>query len=145
MASRKPAKLTRAEQQRELDDILNAARRETEQLGFAMWAAWEASERSRRAERVTAGQRKKAGHRKKIEIYSAGCSVCQEVEAVIRRIARADYDVKVLDMHQERVARQAARRGIRSVPGVVVDGQLMPFSADSGAVVEAILRRAIAS
>jgi hypothetical protein len=81
--------------------------------------------------------------RKKIEIYSAGCHTCREAEAVVRRIAGADHDIEVLDMHQAHVVSQAARHGIRSVPSVVVDGHLAACCAGRG-VDEAVLRSAIA-
>src|SRR5215472_8306157 len=102
-------KLTEAERRRiELDDVLDAAMCE---------AAGEP--RSRRRERIMAQRR-----RKKIEIYSAGCPACRKVEAMIRRIAGANHDIEVLDMHQAHIACQAARRGIRSLPGVIVGGHL---------------------
>ena len=122
-------KLTEAERRRiELDDVLYAAMRE------AAGEPW-----SRRRERITAQRR-----RKKIEIYSAGCPVCRKAERWIRRIVGAKHDVEVLDMHQDHVARQAARRGIRSVPGVVVDGHLTECCTGSRGVDAAILRLAIA-
>jgi hypothetical protein len=85
------------------------------------------------------------GPRKKIEIYSAGCRVCRNVEAMVRRIVGAHHDVEVLDMHKDHVARQAERRGVRSVPGVVVDGRFTPCGTGSRDVDEVILRSAIAS
>jgi hypothetical protein len=81
--------------------------------------------------------------RKKIEVFSAGCHICQEAVAAVRRIAGSDHDVEVLDMHQAHVAVQARQHGIRSVPSVVVDGHLAACCAGRG-VDEAILRPAIA-
>jgi hypothetical protein len=129
--SRKPAKPTRAEQRRiELDALLDDAMRKAA-----------ANPRSRRLlERVAV-----EGQRKKVEIYSAGCRVCRNVEAMVRRIVGPHHDVEVLDMHRDHVARQAERRGVRSVPGVVVDGRLTPCCTGSRHVDEAILRSAIAS
>ena len=122
---RKRAKLIEAERRRiELDNVLDAAMREA------------AGERCRH-HRIN-------GQRRKIEIYSAGCPVCRKVEAMIRRIVGANHDVEVLDMHQDHVARQAARRGIRRLPGVVVDGHHVACCIDRG-VDEAILRSAIAA
>jgi hypothetical protein len=129
--SGKPAKPTRAERRRiELDALLDDA----------MWKA-AADPRSRRlVERIAID-----GPRKKIEIYSAGCRVCRNVEAMVRRIVGTHHDVEVLDMHKDHVARQAQRRGVRSVPSVVVDGRLTPCRTGSRTVDEAILRSAIAS
>ena len=82
--------------------------------------------------------------RKKIEVFSAGCHVCQEAIATVRRIAGTDHDVEVLDMHQAHVAARARQHGIHSVPSVIVDGRLADCCVGRG-VDEAILRSAIGS
>jgi hypothetical protein len=73
--------------------------------------------------------------RKQIEVFSAGCLTCKEA---VKRIAGSDHDVIVLDTHQSDVATRAKRLGIRSVPAVLVDGQIA-CSIGHG-VDEAILR-----
>jgi hypothetical protein len=57
----------------------------------------------------------------------------------VRHIAGADHDGEVLDMHQAHVAARGRQHGIRSVPGVVVDGHLAACCAGRG-VSEAVLR-----
>jgi hypothetical protein len=81
--------------------------------------------------------------RKKIEIYSAGCHTCREAVQMVKRIAGEEHYVEVLDMHQLHVVAQATHHGIRSVPGVVVDGHLAACCAGRG-VDEAVLRAALA-
>lgn len=61
---------------------------------------------------------------RKIEVFSAGCAVCDDTVALINRIACPSCEVLILDMHQPEVSLQAKRYGIRSVPAVVVDGRL---------------------
>jgi glutaredoxin 3 len=61
---------------------------------------------------------------RKIEVFSAGCSVCDDTVALINRIACPSCEVLILDMHKPEVSQQAKRYGIRSVPAVVVDGKL---------------------
>jgi glutaredoxin 3 len=78
--------------------------------------------------------------RKKIEVFSTGCRLCQEAIAAVRLIVGADHDVEVLDMRKAHVAAQAQRYGIHSVPSVVVNDHLL---AGRG-VDEAILRSALA-
>ena len=80
--------------------------------------------------------------RKKIEIFSAGCSIFHETVDLIRRIAGANHDIEIHDMHQARVAAWAKQHGIRSLPSVVVDGQLAGCCAGRGPD-ETILREAI--
>ena len=76
-----------------------------------------------------------------IEIFSAGCSACQETVELVNRIACPSCDVTVLDMHNPEVARRAKSLGIRSVPAVVINGTLAECCAGRG-VDEAILRAA---
>ena len=80
--------------------------------------------------------------RKKIEVFSAGCHTCREAVETVRRIAGADHDVEVLDMHQDHVAARAKNLGIQSVRSVVVDGRLAACRIGRG-VEEAVLRLAI--
>jgi hypothetical protein len=60
--------------------------------------------------------------RRKIEIFTAGCLACHETEALVRRVAGANHDIEIHDMHQGHVAARAKRLGIRSLPSVVLDG-----------------------
>ena len=69
---------------------------------------------------------------RKIEVFSAGCAVCEETVALINRIACPSCEVEILDMHQAEVAAKAKRYGIRSVPAVAVDGKLADCCAVRG-------------
>ena len=62
--------------------------------------------------------------KRKIEIFSAGCPVCQETIKLVQNMACTDCDVAVLDMNESAVASRARKLGIRSVPAVVIDGKL---------------------
>jgi glutaredoxin len=82
------------------------------------------------------------GQRKKIEIFTAGCSTCQETVDLVRRIAGANHDIEIHDMHQSHIAARAKQHGIRSLPSVVVDGKLAGCCAERGPD-ETVLREAI--
>ena len=69
---------------------------------------------------------------RKIEVFSAGCTVCEDIIALINRIACPSCEVEILDMHKRDVATKAKRYGIRSVPAVVVDGKLADCCAGQG-------------
>jgi glutaredoxin len=69
---------------------------------------------------------------RKIEVFSAGCTVCDDTVALINSIACPSCEVEILDMHKPDVAKQAKRYGIRSVPAVVVDGKLADCCAGRG-------------
>ena len=81
---------------------------------------------------------KQKATRKKIEVFSAGCPCCREAVEIVRRLAGSDHEVEVHDMHRDDVAARARQYGIRSVPSVVVDGQLTPCCVDSG-IIEGVL------
>ena len=62
--------------------------------------------------------------KRRVEIYSAGCTACREAEELVRRLSCPSCELQVLDMKDEAVARRARELGIRSVPAVVVDGKV---------------------
>ncbi len=61
---------------------------------------------------------------RKVEIFSAGCSVCNDTVELVKRISCPSCDVTVLNMNEQKIAQRAQSLGIRSVPAVVVDGKL---------------------
>jgi hypothetical protein len=79
--------------------------------------------------------------KRKIEVFSAGCSACQEAVALVKSIACPSCDVSVLDMNDPKVAGRAKGLGIRSVPAVVIDGKLADCCTGRGPQ-EATLRAA---
>lgn len=81
--------------------------------------------------------------RKKIEIFSAGCSTCKETIELVKRIAGSSHEVVIHDMHKPDIASKANQQGVRSVPAVVIDGKLAGCCAGRGPD-EHILRSALA-
>lgn len=69
---------------------------------------------------------------RKIEVFSAGCAVCEDTVELINKIACPSCEVQILDMHTPEVSRKAKNYGIRSVPAVVVDGRLADCCAGRG-------------
>jgi glutaredoxin len=70
--------------------------------------------------------------KRKIEIFSAGCSVCDETIQMVNSIACSSCDVQVLDMRQADVAAKAKEYGVMSVPAVVIDGKLSECCTNRG-------------
>ena len=70
--------------------------------------------------------------RRRIEIFSAGCAVCEDVVRQVKAAACPSCDIQVLDMKTPDVQRRAAVLGIRSVPAVAVDGKLADCCAGRG-------------
>lgn len=79
--------------------------------------------------------------KRKIEIFSAGCPVCEETIELVNRMACPSCEVSILDTNDGTVAQRAKGLGIRSVPAVVIDGKLADCCAGRGPD-EATLRAA---
>ena len=62
--------------------------------------------------------------KRKVEIFSAGCPLCEQAGAAVRRIACPSCVVEVLDMRDSAIAAKAERYGVRSIPAIAVDGRL---------------------
>lgn len=69
---------------------------------------------------------------RRIEVYSAGCSCCEQTIAEIKKAACPSCEVTVHDMKEAEVAERAKRLGIRSVPAVVIDGNLADCCSGRG-------------
>jgi len=79
--------------------------------------------------------------KRKIEVFSAGCPICEETVQLVNQIACPSCEVSVLDMSEPTVANRAKSLGIRSVPAVVIDGKLADCCAGRGPE-EGVLRAA---
>ncbi|WP_439889164.1 thioredoxin family protein [Pseudomonas sp. MBLB4123] len=79
--------------------------------------------------------------KRKIEVFSAGCPVCDEAVELVRNAACPSCDISVLDMRQIDVAQRAKALGVRSLPAVAIDGRLADCCSTRG-IDEATLRAA---
>ncbi len=79
--------------------------------------------------------------KRKVEVFSAGCGVCEEATEIIKRVTGSTCEVVVHNMKDVDTAKRAKALGIRSVPAIVIDGELAACCAGRG-VDEAILRAA---
>lgn len=70
--------------------------------------------------------------KRKIEVFSAGCQVCNEAVEQVKQLACPSCEVQVLDMQDPTVAARAKTLGIRSLPAVAVNGQLADCCAGRG-------------
>lgn len=76
--------------------------------------------------------------KRKVEVFSAGCGLCDEAVELVKKIACPSCEVTVHDMKSIDVVKRAKALGVRSVPAVVVNGKL----TSEGGVDEAGLRAA---
>ncbi len=59
-----------------------------------------------------------------VEVFSAGCPVCEPTVELVRSLACPDCDVQVLDMRTDAAQAKARAYGVRRVPAVAVNGTL---------------------
>jgi hypothetical protein len=71
-------------------------------------------------------------NKRKIEIFSAGCSACRQTIELVKKLACESCEVTVLDMHKKSVAARAKRLGVQSVPAVAINGKLAGCCAGRG-------------
>ncbi len=79
--------------------------------------------------------------KRKVEIFSAGCAVCDQTILRIRALACPSCEVVVLDMKEAATAKRAKDLGVRSVPAVAIDGKLADCCSRTGPD-EAVLQAA---
>ena len=70
--------------------------------------------------------------KRQIEIFSAGCPVCQDTIDLVNRLACASCEVSILDMNDKSVASHATELGIKSIPAVAINGKLADCCAGRG-------------
>ena len=71
-------------------------------------------------------------HKRKVEVFTAGCSLCDETVALVQQLACGSCEVSVHDTHEPTVASKAREYGIHSVPAVVIDGKLADCCSGAG-------------
>ena len=77
--------------------------------------------------------------KRRVEVFSAGCALCEEVIDVVRQEAGSSSEVIVRNMMDARTLARAEELGIRSVPAVVIDGKLAS-NAGGGVDIQALKR-----
>lgn len=70
--------------------------------------------------------------KRRIEIFSADCPVCRSAIERVQEIACPSCEIAILDMRDDQIADRAEILGIRSIPAVVIDGQLADCCAGGG-------------
>ena len=79
--------------------------------------------------------------KRNIEIFSAGCPICEQAVVLVNSIACPSCEVTVLNMNDADVASRAKELGVPSVPAVAINGNLADCCTGRG-VDEGSLRAA---
>jgi glutaredoxin len=81
----------------------------------------------------------KLEEKRKVEVFSAGCAVCNQTIELIKILAGRWDEITIHDTKETQVAKRAKGLGIRTIPAVVIDGTLTGCCAGRGCD-ESILR-----
>ena len=82
--------------------------------------------------------------KRKIEVFTAGCSICRPTVEMVKSMACPSCDVvvyNVTDPAQQEAMTKAQTYGVKSLPAVAVNGKLLPCCQDR-CVSEIELRKA---
>ncbi|MEE8174071.1 MAG: thioredoxin family protein, partial [Dehalococcoidia bacterium] len=60
---------------------------------------------------------------RQVEVFTAGCPICQEVVQLVENLSCPSCEVSVYDLRKEGMDR-AREYGINRIPAVVVDGKV---------------------
>ncbi len=75
-----------------------------------------------------------------VEVFTAGCTVCQEAVQAVRGLVCESCDLQIHDMRTDAAQSKARKYGVKRVPAVVVNGELAECCQQSG-IDAAILQR----
>ena len=82
--------------------------------------------------------------KRKIEVFTAGCGICDEAVSLVRELVCDRCEVIVHDMHGDG-AERAWQLGVKRVPAVAVDGELASCCATGGVTREGLVAAGIGS
>lgn len=80
--------------------------------------------------------------KRQIEIFTAGCPVCEPAVALVEEMTCPDCEVTVHNL-QDSGAEQAVRYGVKTIPAVVVNGTLVSCCDTPGPTREALAEAGI--
>lgn len=69
--------------------------------------------------------------KRQVEVFTAGCPVCEPTVQLVQEMACSNCEVTVYDLSKQG-AEKIQEYGITTVPAVVVDGRLAACCQDSG-------------
>jgi hypothetical protein len=78
-----------------------------------------------------------------VEVFTAGCSVCDEALETVREVVCESCDLQIHDMKTKPAQAKARQYRIKRVPAVVVNGQLADCCQQGAVDVKALQRLGI--
>jgi len=82
--------------------------------------------------------------KRRIEVFTAGCPVCEETVKQVQKAAGSSCEVIVYDLNKgcetNECRDKAKEYSVKSVPAVAIDGKLASCCTNNGVDVEALKR-----
>jgi len=69
---------------------------------------------------------------KRIEVFTAGCPLCEPVVEMAKRVAGNEHEIAIQDMNTDAGLKAAVRHEIKTVPALVVDGAVLGCCKNTG-------------
>jgi hypothetical protein len=63
--------------------------------------------------------------KRKVEVFTAGCPVCQDVVDTVNDLVCPDCDVTMYNLNKNEGVEEAKAYGVTALPSVAVNGQLL--------------------
>ena len=63
--------------------------------------------------------------KRKVEVFTAGCPVCQGVVEMVNELACPHCDVDIYNLNQNEGVEKAKTYGVNAVPSIAVNGELL--------------------
>ena len=70
--------------------------------------------------------------KRKVEVFSAGCPLCEEAVSIVQSLACPACDVSILDVNESVVVARAKGLGVARVTAVAVDDQIVDCCRSGG-------------
>ncbi|MEQ8666964.1 MAG: thioredoxin family protein [Rhodospirillales bacterium] len=76
--------------------------------------------------------------KRRIEVFTAGCGLCEDTIEMVESAACSSCDVTILDMKDAETIARAMELGVKSVPAVAIDGVLASCCSGRGVDLETL-------
>ncbi|MBW2149382.1 MAG: thioredoxin family protein [Deltaproteobacteria bacterium] len=63
--------------------------------------------------------------KRKVEIFTAGCPVCEDVVARVKGLQCPNCEIKIHDMNKGQGTAEARSYGVTALPAIAIDGKLL--------------------
>lgn len=89
----------------------------------------------------------KNSNKRKVEVFTAGCAVCEPVVKMVQSMACSSCEVVIYNLSKPEDAKEHLEKikdyGIKALPAIAVNGKLLPCCQNPGASAEELSKAGI--